>query len=150
MRKLRGTRRSFTETGYLGKGGRATRAPVVLGYVTPMRSQFPSSLPSAPTSPQPSSLHQEKEAAWEAERKKGSPNLDAKFIYAYVLCMSASERHKTLGIRLMNGEGGGREGGKEVEVCERSRIELECRDIIPMALVEEFGREGATNLLSHP
>ncbi|GAB5033277.1 mitochondrial fission 1 protein [Nannochloropsis oceanica] len=44
----------------------------------------------------------EKEAAWEAERKNGNPDLNAKFIYAYVLCMSASDRHKKLGIRLMN------------------------------------------------
>jgi hypothetical protein len=49
-------------------------------------------------------LRQEKEAAWEAERKKANPDLNAKFIYAYVLCMSASERHKTLGLRLLNGE----------------------------------------------
>jgi len=84
------------------------QSAVVLGYLSPMCPQSPSSLPDA-LSCLFYSLQQEKEAAWEAERKSGNPDLNAKFIYAYVLCMSASDRHKKLGIRLMNGECGGRD-----------------------------------------
>lgn len=52
-----------------------------------------------------SRLHvfQDKEAAWEAERKKSKPDLNVKFVYAYVLSRSSMERHKVTGIRLLNG-----------------------------------------------
>lgn len=46
---------------------------------------------------------QAKEAAWEAERKKPQPDLNVKWIYAYVLVRSAHDRHKQLGVRLLNG-----------------------------------------------
>ena len=46
---------------------------------------------------------QEKEAAWESERKKPNPDLNVKFVYAYVLSRSSMERHKITGIRLLNG-----------------------------------------------
>jgi hypothetical protein len=44
------------------------------------------------------------EAAWEKEKHEKDPKLEVKHAYAFVLCKSGSERHKTLGIRLMQGE----------------------------------------------
>lgn len=44
-----------------------------------------------------------KEAAWEAERKKSQPDLNVKWIYAYVLVRSSNDRHKLLGVRLLKG-----------------------------------------------
>lgn len=49
----------------------------------------------------PHSINQAKEAAWEEERKKPSPDLNVKWIYAYVLVRSADARHKTVGIHLL-------------------------------------------------
>lgn len=39
-----------------------------------------------------------------AERKKPQPDLNAKWIYAYVLVRSTNDRHKLLGIRLLKGK----------------------------------------------
>lgn len=46
----------------------------------------------------------EMEAAWEKEKAKESPDLNAKYSYAFVLCKSGSDRHQVMGIRLMQGK----------------------------------------------
>ncbi|TFJ82383.1 hypothetical protein NSK_006294 [Nannochloropsis salina CCMP1776] len=81
----------------------------------------------------------DKEAAWEAERKKAKPDLNVKFIYAYVLTMSNSERHKSMGMRLLNELIAARFNVEEclyaVAVCLYSQTEWrECREVVDRLL----------------